>query len=335
MLQVDIVVPAYNEAASVPALYERLARMAAAETKYAFRFLIVDDGSSDGTESVVRDLADLDPRIKLFVLSRNFGHQAALSAGLDHSDGDALVFLDADLQHPPELVPELLRKWEHGAQVVDTVRLDDKQLSLFKRATSRGFYKLINLLSEVPIEPGAADFRLLDRNAANALRQVKERARFVRGLVQWIGFRHERVEYKPEPRFAGHSKFSVRKMVRLAFDGLYSFSSIPLRVATWLGAIVSFAAFLYAVYAIYAKFFTNDTIPGWTSLLVVVLLIGGAQLVTLGILGGYIGRIYEEVRARPVYLLQQEPHHQNVESAGHSARPVSPPNPTPIQSPPA
>jgi glycosyltransferase involved in cell wall biosynthesis len=332
VLQVDIVVPAYNEAASIPTLYERLAKMAAGETRYAFRFLIVDDGSTDDTESVVQALAASDPRIKPVMLSRNFGHQAALSAGLDHADADAVVFLDADLQHPPELVSELLRKWEQGAQVVDTIRLEDKQLSMFKRTTSRGFYKLINLLSEVPIEPGAADFRLLDRSAARALGQVKERARFVRGLVQWIGFRHDRVEYTPEARFAGRSKFSLRKMLRLAFDGLYSFSSVPLRVATWLGAVVSLAAFVYAVYAVYARFFTDETIPGWTSLLVVVLLIGGAQLVTLGILGGYIGRIYEEVRARPVYLLQEP--RQNSATAGQSASPVPPLKPTPMHSPP-
>ncbi len=328
---IHIVIPAYNEAVSLPVLHERLAKVASVETAYEFRFLIVDDGSTDDTQRVVRELAARDPRVRLLVLSRNFGHQAALSAGLDHADGDALVFLDADLQHPPELVPELLRKWEHGAQVVDTIRIDDKQASLFKRATSRGFYRLINLLSEVRIEPGGADFRLLDRSAAAALRQVKERARFVRGLVQWIGFRHDRIEYRPEARFAGTSKFSLRKMLRLAFDGLYSFSSVPLRVATWLGAIVSLGALVYAAYALYAKFFTNDVIQGWTSLLVVVLLIGGAQLTTLGILGGYIGRIYEEVRARPVYLVQPD---QNVATAGQSAIPVSPLKPIPMQGPP-
>ncbi|HEY4181753.1 MAG TPA: glycosyltransferase family 2 protein [Kofleriaceae bacterium] len=333
MGQVDIVVPAFNEAVSIPVLYERLSAMAAGEKKHDFRFLIVDDGSKDETPNVVRKLSMVDPRVKLYQLSRNFGHQAALSAGLDHADGDAVIFLDADLQHPPEVVPTLLRKWEEGAQIVDTKRIENNHRAKLSGAMSNTFYRVINLLSEVQLEQGTGDFRLLDRSAANALRQVKERARFLRGLVQWIGFRHALVEYLPESRFAGETKFSFSSLLRLAFDGLYSFSSVPLRVATWLGGITTSGAFLYGLYVLYEKFFTDNLIAGWTSLMVVTLFIGGATLVVLGILGGYIGRIYEEVRARPVYLLQEQPPQKSAIVA-QLVSPVSPLKPTPTQSPP-
>ncbi|CAN5895373.1 glycosyltransferase family 2 protein [soil metagenome] len=334
MGQVDIVVPAFNEAVSIPVLYERLSAMAAGETNHTFRFLIIDDGSKDGTDDVVRKLGERDPRMLLYQLSRNFGHQAALSAGLDHADGDAVIFLDADLQHPPEVVPALLRKWEEGAQIVDTKRIENNHRAKLSGAMSNTFYRVINLLSEVKLEQGCGDFRLLDRSAAHALRQVKERARFLRGLVQWIGFRHALIEYLPEARFAGETKFSFSSLIRLAFDGLYSFSSVPLRVATWLGAMVTTGAIIYGLYALYERFFTDEIIPGWTSLMIVTLLTSGAILVVLGILGGYIGRIYEEVRARPVYLLQEQPA-QKVVIAGHSVSPVSPPMTMPIQAPPS
>lgn len=334
MGQVDIVVPAFNEAASIPVLHERLSAMAAGEKQHDFRFLIIDDGSKDETANVVRAISQRDPRMKLYQLSRNFGHQAALSAGLDHADGDAVIFLDADLQHPPEVVPSLLRKWEEGAQIVDTKRIENNHRAKLSGAMSNTFYRVINLLSEVKLEQGCGDFRLLDRSAANALRQVKERARFLRGLVQWIGFRHAQIEYLPESRHAGETKFSFSSLLRLAFDGLYSFSSVPLRVATWLGAITTLGAIVYAIYAMYEWGFTDEMLPGWTSMMIVTLLTSGAILVVLGILGGYIGRIYEEVRARPVYLLQEQPP-QKEASVAAVVTPVPTPAPMPIQAPPS
>jgi len=336
MKRVTIVLPAYNEATALPVLYRRLLPMCASEAKYRFEFLIVDDGSTDDTLEVLRNLAAQDDRVRFISLSRNFGHQAALSAGLDHADGDAIVFLDADLQHPPELIPDLLRLWEGGADVVDTIRRDDARLPLVKRLTSSGFYRVLNWVSSVRINPGAADFRLLGRAAADGLRRVNERARFIRGLVQWIGFRHETVEYTPDARIAGHSRFSLKKMLRLAFDGIFSFSTAPLQIATWLGFSVCLGAFVYGLYALYVRFIAKTAIAGWTSLLVVVLTIGGAQLLTLGIIGGYLSRIYEEVRGRPLYLVKAsssaEPQKDATSSQGTSPSP--PWKPTPRQGPP-
>lgn len=303
--RIAVVMPAFNEAGCLPELHERLARMATAESGYRFEFLFVDDGSSDESLAVLRELGARDPRVRYLSLSRNFGHQAALSAGLDHADGDAVIFLDADLQHPPELIPQLLREWEKGAQVVNTARAPSADLSIFKRATSAGFYRLINLIGSVRIQPDGADFRLLDRQAADGLRAVRERSRFIRGLVQWIGYRQAVVEYKPDRRFAGRSRFSPGKMLRLALDGIYSFTNLPLQLATFLGLSSAVAGFVYAVYALYLKLVVGTAIQGWTSLLLVVLLMGGVQLITLGILGAYVARIYQEVRARPIYLIKE------------------------------
>jgi polyisoprenyl-phosphate glycosyltransferase len=305
MKRVSIVMPAYNEAACLRELATRLQQVAATETAYQFELIFVDDGSSDQTLATLRELRAHDERVRYLSLSRNFGHQAALSAGLDHANGDAIVFLDADLQHPPELIPQLLREWENGAQVVNTVRQPDPGLSVVKRATSAGFYWLINLLANIRIQPDGADFRLLDRHAAAGLRQVRERSRFIRGLVQWIGYRQAVIDYKPDKRFSGRSRFSPMKMLRLALDGIYSFTNLPLQLATFLGLSSAAGAFAYAMYALYLKLVLGTAIQGWTSLLLVVLLMGGVQLVTLGILGAYVARIYEEVRGRPIYLVKE------------------------------
>jgi polyisoprenyl-phosphate glycosyltransferase len=305
MKLVSIVVPAFNEVGSLPHLYARLVALFERETAYRFELVFVDDGSHDGTLEALRELAARDARVQFLSLSRNFGHQAALSAGLDHATGDAIVFLDADLQHPPEVVSELLRRWESGDQVVNTVRADAPNLGFLKRATSAGFYRVINLLADIRVQPNGADFRLLDRRAADGLRSVQERARFIRGLVHWIGYRQSVVAYQPDARVAGATKYSTRKMLRLAFDGIFSFSRAPLHLATWMGLGASVAAVLYAIYALYLRLVLHTAIAGWTSLLLVVLLLGGVQLVTLGILGSYIARIYDEARQRPVYLVKE------------------------------
>jgi glycosyltransferase involved in cell wall biosynthesis len=305
MKRVSVVMPAYNEAACLRELVTRLSQVAAAEAAYRFDFLFIDDGSADETLATLRELRATDERVRYVSLSRNFGHQAALSAGLDHADGDAIVFLDADLQHPPELIAQLLREWEKGAQVVNTVRQADPGLGMVKRASSAGFYWLINLLANIRVQPDGADFRLLDRSAADGLRQVRERSRFIRGLVQWIGYRQTVIDYKPDKRFAGRSRFSPMKMLRLALDGIYSFTNLPLQLATFLGLSSATGAFVYAMYALYLKLVAGTAIQGWTSLLLVVLLMGGVQLVTLGILGAYVARIYEEVRGRPIYLVKE------------------------------
>jgi dolichol-phosphate mannosyltransferase len=319
MKRVSVVVPAYNESESLPELLARLSRVAAGEPGYGFEFLFVDDGSSDDSLETLRGLRASDERVRYLSLSRNFGHQAALSAGLDHATGDAVVFLDADLQHPPEVIPRLLREWEQGAQVVNTVRERDPELSLLKRATSAGFYRIINLLADVHIQPDGADFRLLDRQAAEGLRQVRERSRFIRGLVQWIGYRQVVVQYRPDRRFAGQTKFSLSKMLKLAFNGIFSFTTIPLQLSTALGLTSAVSAFAYGLYALYAKFISRTAIPGWTSLLLVVLIMGGVQLITLGILGSYIARIYDETRGRPIYLVKESFAQRNTATAEQPA----------------
>jgi dolichol-phosphate mannosyltransferase len=306
MQRVSIVVPAFEEAPSLPELHRRLAAVADAEPTYDFEFVIVDDGSHDDTVSVLRRLRDADPRVRYVSLSRNFGHQAALSAGLDRAQGDAVVFLDADLQHPPEVVRDLLRSWESGAHVVNTVRRGLGDASMMKRAARGAFYRVVNLLADVRIQPGSADFRLLDRKAADALRAIHERARFVRGLVHWIGFRQATVAYDEDARFAGRPKYSLRKSLRLALDGIFSFSTVPLHVATAAGLVVSLGALVYAGYAVYMKVVAREAVQGWSSLLITTLFLGGVELTTLGILGTYVARIYDEVRRRPLYLVSDE-----------------------------
>lgn len=306
MKRISIVVPAYNEEASLPELYRRLDEVMAAEATYTVEFVFVDDGSTDATPLVLQKLAASDARVRYVCLSRNFGHQAALMAGLDHSTGDAVVMMDADLQHPPNLLPELLRRWEVGAEVVQTVRVETTRDTKFKRWTSASFYRLMNWLADTHITPGAADFRLLDRQAVDALRELPECARFFRGLVAWIGYTQATVPYRAPVRFSGSSKYSRRKMLRFAMDGLLSFSTVPLQLATWLGVAVSSATVLYAAYALYAKFVTGRVIPGWTSTLLVMLSLGGVQLVTLGLLGAYVARTYEEVKRRPAYFVRKK-----------------------------
>jgi dolichol-phosphate mannosyltransferase len=297
------VVPAWNEAPNLPEFCTRVGRVLEQERDLRYELIIVDDGSTDTTLDVLRRLRAGDKRIRFFSLSRNFGHQAALTAGLDRARGDAIIFMDADLQHPPEVIPELIRRWRAGAQVVNTVRRTDERLPFFKRWGTAAFYWLINLLSDTRIEVNAADFRLLDRRPADTLRQLQERARFLRGLVSWMGFRQTTVEFRPDQRFAGQTKYSFRKMLRLAMDGIFSFSTVPLRFVSWLGAIACVAALLETADALYVKLFTGAAVQGWTSTLIVVLFLGGSQMLAMGIFGAYLGNVYAEARQRPVYVI--------------------------------
>jgi glycosyltransferase involved in cell wall biosynthesis len=268
--------------------------------------LFVNDGSVDDSMSVLRQLAAEDPRVKVVGLSRNFGHQNAVSAGLEFASGDAVIVMDADLQHPPDLIPQMIAAWREGCQVVYTVREDDRrQTGWFKRWTSAAFYRLINALSDVPIAPGAADFRLIDRTVVDCLAAMPERSRFLRGMVSWVGFRQKAIRYRPNPRHSGRSKYSLRKMVALALQGITSFSSLPLRVSGFLGLFAALAGLPYALWAIYAKLFTDLVVPGWASLLVAILFLGGVQLMSIGVIGEYIGRIYTEVKRRPLYLTEE------------------------------
>ncbi len=299
----SLVIPIFNEADNIAPLLARLGPVLAT-TAPAAEILFVDDGSSDDSAARVQTHAARDPRIRLLSLSRNFGHQAAIVAGLTHARGDAVITMDGDLQHPPELIPILVERWQRGFEVVQAIRQEPADRSPLKRAGSRGFYWLLSALTRLNVTPGAADFRLLARPAVDAFLACRERRRLNRALVHWIGFRYTEVPYHAEPRHAGRSKYSFRAMFRLAGDAIFSFSSWPLRLAGLAGALVSLAALAYLLFVIWAKLFTDRTVPGWSSLLAAVLILGGVNLIVLWILGEYVGRLYEEVKQRPIYILR-------------------------------
>jgi len=303
--QLSIVVPVFNEQANVAPLVSRLSA-AAKQTGLHSEILLVDDGSSDGTARCALALGEQEPALRVLQLSRNFGHQAALFAGMSHAVGAAVITLDGDLQHPPELIPQLVRKWQDGYEVVQAIRREPVDESAVKRVSSRGFYRLLSAISRVKVTPGAADFRLLSRPALTAFLSCQERCRFNRGLVQWIGFRACEVPFDAQPRAAGRSKYSYRAMLRLAGDAIFSFSSWPLRLAGLAGAFVSVAAAVYLLFVLWAALFTERTVAGWSSTLATVLIIGGGQLLFLWILGEYLGRLYEEVKQRPIYIVRAD-----------------------------
>lgn len=302
---VSIVVPVFNEAGNLRPLYTAV-RGEMEPLGLPYEILFINDGSRDDSMLILRQLARDDDRVKVVSLSRNFGHQPALSAGLEFARGDAVIVMDADLQHPPDLIPQMIAAWRAGHQVVYTIREDEKgRTGWFKRWTSAVFYKLLNAVSDVPITPGAADFRLMDRTVVDCLVSMPERSRFLRGMVSWVGFRQQGIPYRPHPRHSGKSKYPLGKMFGLALQGLTSFSSMPLRVSAYLGLAAALAGLPYAIWAVYAKLFTDLVVPGWASLLVAVLFLGGVQLMSIGVIGEYVGRIYIEVKRRPLYLAEE------------------------------
>jgi len=302
--KVSVVVPAYNEAPCLPRLHQRL-RLACDPLPLDFEFLFVDDGSRDDTLDVLARLAEADDRVRFLALSRNFGHQAALTAGLEHAEGDAVIMMDGDGQHPPELVPILLDRWREGHEVVNTVRLDTAGGPRFKAACSDAFYRVFRRVTGLPIIPGSADFRLLDREAVDALNSLPERHRFIRGLVPWIGFRQAQVEFHAPERLAGRSKYTFSRSLRLAIEGLTSFSLYPLRLVTMFGWLVMAFSVAYGLFALFNSLVTGSVIRGWTSLILCVLFFGGGQLVALGIVSEYLGRTLDQVKGRPIYLVRQ------------------------------
>jgi polyisoprenyl-phosphate glycosyltransferase len=304
---VSVVCPAYQEEEVLPIFHRELAQvLATLEDTFRFEVIYVDDGSRDGTLDCLRQLAQGDRRVRYLSLSRNFGHQAALSAGLEHAAGEAIISMDSDLQHPPAVLPLLLLQWQNGNDVVITIRQEDPQLSWFKRLSSKTFYKAMALISTTEVRLAAADFRLMSRPAVQAFLQLREQHRFVRGMVQWLGFRTAEISFMPDQRRAGQSKYNLKRMVRLAGDGLFSFSSVPLRLplAAGLGVWALGAAHLFGC-AVYAVLGRQPLDLGLHYLVLLGQLIGGGVLCSLGILGEYLGRIYDEVKRRPVYLIKE------------------------------
>ncbi len=300
---ISVVLPCFNEENNIDEMYARLTSVMHVCSE-DYELIFVDDGSTDTSLVKLVALSERDRRVKVIEFSRNFGHQAAICAGLDHAQGDAVIMMDADMQHPPALIPSLIEKWKDGYEIVYTIRKDPPGTSLFKKVTARAFYKLINVLAKIDVPENSADFRLLDKTVVKRIMTLTEKTKFFRGLISWVGFKRYPVYYDAAPRFAGESKYTVWKMVRFALDGITSFSAFPLHIATILGLIVSTISFLYAAYAIYIRVFTSTAIPGWTSVLVAVLFLGGIQLLSLGVIGEYLNRVYSETKARPIYILR-------------------------------
>ena len=299
-----VVVPAYNEAEVLEAFHRRLLA-ALADVGASFEVIYADDGSTDATPRILTQLRANDPRVAILRLSRNFGKEQAMSAGLQHSRGAATVVIDADLQDPPELIPAMLAAWRDGADVVDMRRRSRSGESWLKRATAHLFYRAINRLSEVPIPHDTGDFRLLSRRAVDALCEMPERNRFMKGLFAWIGFEHTSLLYDREPRAAGTSKWHYWKLWNFALEGITSFSVGPLKVASYVGILTALLAFAYAAYFLIKTLLSGDPVPGFPTLIVVISFLGGLQLMAIGILGEYVGRIFLETKRRPLYLVEE------------------------------
>ncbi len=310
-MRISVVIPVCNEESNIGPLAAVLEATLAPWPDH--ELLFVDDGSDDGSLEILKSLAFRNSTVRWLSFSRNFGHQAALRAGLEASCGDCVIMMDGDFQHPPSLIPDMIAAWEEGFEIVTTRRLDAPAVrrggkgasaGLFKRAGSRLFYALMNSIGDVRIEPGAADFRLLSSGAKNALLSMKEQSLFLRGAVPWLGFASKELEYVPEPRKRGETKYTMRRMLALAIDGITSFSIKPLRLTSIAGLLFSGLGFAYALYALSIRLFTDRTVEGWTSILISILIIGGMQLISLGIIGEYLGKLFMEAKGRPHYIIK-------------------------------
>ena len=301
----SMVIPCFNEEEVIGETVRRLKEFCAGQRDLEMELIFVDDGSRDRTRALLRAYAAEDARIRVIGFARNFGHQVAVTAGIDAARGDAVVLIDSDLQDPPEVVGQMLVKWREGYDVVYGTRTDRPGESVFKLATARAFYRLLNRLSDIPIPLDTGDFRLMSRAVVDTLKAMPERDRFVRGMVSWVGFRQTPVPYRRAERFAGRSKYPLRKMVRFATDGILSFSTKPLQMSISMGLLAAGLAMAGILYALALRVFTSIWVEGWTALMIAVLFLGGVQLISVGILGEYVGRIYNEVKQRPLYVVQE------------------------------
>jgi glycosyltransferase involved in cell wall biosynthesis len=305
MKKISILIPAYNEEASLDKLFVRLANLANDVKDYSFEFLFVNDGSRDKTLEIIKDYAEKDDRVSYVNLSRNFGKEIAMVAGIDHVTGDAMVIVDADLQDPPELIPKMIALWEQGYDDVYAKRRNREGESWLKKFTSKMYYKTLQRFSHVAIQEDTGDFRLLDRRAIDALKQFRESQRNAKGMFSWIGFNKKELLYDRDPRSAGTTKWSYPKLINLAIDGITSFTIAPLRISTVLGLLVSLFAFCYLIFLVLRTIFFGSDLGGYPSLMAVILFLGGVQLLSLGIIGEYIGRIFNETKQRPLYLVEE------------------------------
>lgn len=303
----SVVVPCYNESEVIELFHAEIGRVLASIDGIETEVIFVDDGSADRTLEILNRIAERDPAVRVCSLSRNFGHQIALAAGIDAAAGEAVIMMDADLQHPPTLIPELVRLWREGYDVVSAIRERTEGETWFKSLTSRGFYSLLNRLSATKIPQGAADFCLISRRVADSLRGMPERHRFLRGLISWVGFPRAFVPYQAPRRAAGHTKYSPVKMLALALDAVFSFSTEPLRLALRTGLAISALGAVYLAWTLIKGYLLRALVPGYSSLIGVTMILGGFQLVFIGLIGQYLARVFEEVKGRPLYLLKQAP----------------------------
>lgn len=301
--KINIVIPLYNEAGNLEKLLEEL-DIHTNDLPYEFTYLFVDDGSKDESLTLIKKFSENNSKIKYLEFSKNFGHQLALKAGLDYSYSDAVISMDADLQHPPSIIPELIKEWENGFDVVFTIRKEDKKLSFFKRKTSKYFYKIINYLAQIKIEEGAADFRLMDQKVVAEFRKFNEKELFIRGLVSWLGFKQKGIVYEPQTRYSGTSKYTFKKMVNFAIQGITSFSIKPLYLTIYFGAIISLISILFYIFYLIYSFYYDTAISGWASLISTVVFFGGLNLTVLGIIGIYIGKMFMQTKNRPNYIIR-------------------------------
>lgn len=307
MKKISIVIACYNEEEVIRETFIRLATvMKSIEQEYSYELIFINDGSEDKTIDILRELSSQHLYVKVISFSRNFGHQIAVTAGIDVAGGDAVIIIDADLQDPPELILDFLKKWEEGYQVVYAVRRKREGETWFKKVTAGLFYRTLSSITDVDIPLDTGDFRLISRDVVEVLKSIKERHRFIRGLVSWIGFKQIGIEYDRDERFAGETKYPLKKMIKFSLDAITSFSFVPLKIASFLGVFSSFLGLIGILFSLYLKFATDATIQGWTSLMLVVLFLGGMQLLILGVIGEYLGRIYDETRRRPLYIIAEK-----------------------------
>lgn len=316
MKTISILIPAYNEEAVLDKLFVRLSNLANQVKNYQFEFLFVNDGSKDKTLDIIKDYAEKDPRVSYINFSRNFGKEIGMIAGFDYVKGDATVVIDADLQDPPELIPEMIKLWEEGYDDVYAKRRSREGETWFKKFTSKMYYRTLQSVTRIPIQEDTGDFRLLDRRVVEALKQFRESQRNTKAMFSWVGFHKKEILYDRDPRAAGETKWNYKKLVDLAIDGITSFTTAPLRISTYVGILVSIFAFIYLLYLVVRTIFFGSDLAGYPSMMAVILFLGGVQLVSLGIIGEYIGRIFNETKQRPLYLIEE----YRDGSARHKAR---------------
>jgi len=298
----SIVIPVYNEQEVIDETFKRLSAVFR-DYFMSVEYIFINDGSRDNTYLKLGEIAKKNSEVRVINFARNFGHQIAITAGMDYAKGDAVVIIDADLQDPPEVILQMVEKWQEGYEVVYGKRLQREGETFFKKFTAKMFYRFINSMTDVRLPVDVGDFRLIDRKVCDAMKSLPERSRYVRGLVSWVGFKQTSVEYRREKRFAGETKYPLKKMVKLAGDGIFSFSYKPLKLATFIGMLISIFSFIYLIVVLVQKFVKNNVASGWASSMAVSLLFNGVMLIVLGIIGEYVGRIYEEVKARPLYII--------------------------------